>query len=223
VPIRLSGPWLTIAWAVEAAVLMWIGVGARIALLRGAAFILLAAVTQRLLTVPILTHAVVFNPRFAAFATAVAAIAVALVPWRRSPDSVDVRERPLFAVLAVVINVLALVALSLEVHDALAAPVGVARAAMTPYRFAQQLGLSLLWTTYAAGLMAAGVRRALAGLRWQALVLLSATVLKVLLFDLSFLQGGYRVVSSIALGIVLLLVSLRYQRRGAAARKPEAP
>ena len=57
-----------------------------------------------------------------------------------------------------------------------------------------------------------GVRRAVAGLRWQGLALFGIVVAKVFLVDLSYLSGGYRVLSSIVLGIVLLAVSFLYQR-----------
>jgi uncharacterized membrane protein len=38
-------------------------------------------------------------------------------------------------------------------------------------------------------------------------------VVKVFTLDMSFLSGGHRVLSSIVLGIVLIAVSVLYQRR----------
>ena len=75
-----------------------------------------------------------------------------------------------------------------------------------------QLTLSLFWTAYSTALVVTGVRRAVAGLRWQGLSLFGIVVAKVFLIDLSYLSGGYRVLSSIVLGIVLLAVSFLYQR-----------
>jgi uncharacterized membrane protein len=40
IPIRLEGKWITIAWAVEGAVLIWSGFATRVRLLRGAGFCL---------------------------------------------------------------------------------------------------------------------------------------------------------------------------------------
>ena len=51
-----------------------------------------------------------------------------------------------------------------------------------------------------------------AALRWQGLVLFGITTLKVFFSDLSYLSGLYRIASSIALGVVLLIVSFLYQR-----------
>jgi len=48
------------------------------------------------------------------------------------------------------------------------------------------------------------------------LALFGIVVAKVFLIDLSYLSGGYRVLSSIVLGIVLLAVSFLYQQRLAA-------
>jgi uncharacterized membrane protein len=79
--------------------------------------------------------------------------------------------------------------------------------------FAQQLGLSILWILYASGLLVLGTRRREAALRWQALILFGLVVGKVFLFDLSFLQRFYRIVSFVVLGAVLLAVSFIYQRR----------
>jgi len=61
-------------------------------------------------------------------------------------------------------------------------------------------------------LLVAGVRARLVGLRWQGLALFGLTTLKVFFADLDNLSGFYRIASSIALGIVLLIVSFLYQR-----------
>jgi uncharacterized membrane protein len=64
------------------------------------------------------------------------------------------------------------------------------------------------------------VRWARPGLRYQGLVLFALTIAKVFFFDLSYLSGFYRVVSSFALGVVLLAVAFLYQKM-LLAKKPE--
>ena len=49
-------------------------------------------------------------------------------------------------------------------------------------------------------------------MRWQALVLIAFTIGKVFLFDVSALQQGYRILSFIALGAVLMAISYVYHR-----------
>jgi len=112
------------------------------------------------------------------------------------------------------VNVYALIALSLEVWDALA-PTGLQANALgyTGAWLAQQLGLSILWAIYATGLIVIGMARRVALLRWQALTLFGIVVVKVFLFDLSELSRFYRILSFLILGVLLLAVSFLYQRR----------
>jgi uncharacterized membrane protein len=80
-------------------------------------------------------------------------------------------------------------------------------------RWLQQVGLSVLWTIYAAAALAVGFLRRLPAARYAALTLLGFTILKVFLVDLSALNAIYRIVSFIVLGVVLLAIAFVYQRR----------
>lgn len=60
--------------------------------------------------------------------------------------------------------------------------------------------------------MAVGFTRRSAFIRWQALVLIALTIGKVFLYDVSALDRGYRIVSFVALGAVLLGISFVYER-----------
>jgi uncharacterized membrane protein len=57
-----------------------------------------------------------------------------------------------------------------------------------------------------------GFWRRSAFLRWQALVLLAITIGKVFLWDMNQLSQGYRILSFLGLGALLLAVSFVYQR-----------
>jgi uncharacterized membrane protein len=48
--------------------------------------------------------------------------------------------------------------------------------------------------------------------RWQALVLIAATIVKVFVYDVSELDRQYRIISFIVLGALLLAISFVYQR-----------
>jgi uncharacterized membrane protein len=65
---------------------------------------------------------------------------------------------------------------------------------------------------YGAILMAVGFWRRSAFVRWQALVLIALTIVKVFVYDVSELDRGYRIVSFIVLGVLLLAISFVYQR-----------
>ena len=58
----------------------------------------------------------------------------------------------------------------------------------------------------------AGFWRRSAFLRWQALLLLAVSIGKVFLVDVSELSQGYRILSFLGLGALLLGVSFVYQR-----------
>ena len=50
-------------------------------------------------------------------------------------------------------------------------------------------------------------------LRWQALVLFGLVVVKVFVYDSSYLERFYRILSFLVLGLVLLIVSFLYQSK----------
>jgi len=72
--------------------------------------------------------------------------------------------------------------------------------------------LSLGWFVEAAVVIAIGFWRDLPWLRWGALLLLSAAVVKAFAVDVWQLSLGYRTLSFVALGILLLVISFAYQR-----------
>lgn len=77
---------------------------------------------------------------------------------------------------------------------------------------ARNLGLSVWWMAYAVLLAVIGGFHGKAILRKAAATLFGVTILKVFLYDVQTLDLGYRVVSFIALGVILLVVSFVYQK-----------
>jgi uncharacterized membrane protein len=75
-----------------------------------------------------------------------------------------------------------------------------------------QVGLSVLWTLYAAAALAWGFVRSSLTLRYAAFCLFGFVIVKVFLFDLSEVQAIYRILSFLVLGLVLLAVSFLYQK-----------
>jgi uncharacterized membrane protein len=76
----------------------------------------------------------------------------------------------------------------------------------------QALAISAFLMLYGAALLAVGFWRRSGFLRWQALVLLTFTIFKTFLYDMRDLSQGYRVVSFLGLGAVLLAISFAYQK-----------
>ena len=214
IPIRLDGKWITIGFSVEGAALVWTWLGSKTTFLKGAGFLLLAIAAVRLLVFPLPAPQFLWNERFGAYAVFVACLAAVLYSVRHSADSMAKEELGLFGGCAVAINVFALIALSLEFWDYFGRQSGLG----IDISLAQHLALSLLWTTYASALMTLGIQRKAALLRWQALALFGMVVIKVFIYDSSFLERLYRIVSFLILGLVLLIVSFLYQRKVARER-----
>jgi uncharacterized membrane protein len=214
IPIRLDGKWITLAFAIEGAILVWTGFRSMTGYLRAGGYFLLALAAIRLLIFPLPAAQFLFNQRFAAYAVLIICFGVVLYAAREQTSSIGGEELSALGVFAVAINVFALIALSLELWDHFGSHAGLG----IDSALAQHLALSLLWTAYASGLIALGVKRESALLRWQALVLFGLVVVKVFIYDSSFLERFYRIVSFFILGLVLLTVSFLYQRKVARER-----
>lgn len=80
------------------------------------------------------------------------------------------------------------------------------------YRTYAQFTYSAAFMAFGGALLAIGFLRRTAFLRWQALFLLTATIAKVFLVDMSQLTQGYRIFSFLGLGVLLLSVSFAYQK-----------
>jgi len=117
------------------------------------------------------------------------------------------------ATLVLVGHAVALFLLTLEANDAftLRGQAGAEAGGISPTH-ARQLAFSVVWALYAIGMVVAGALRAYRPVRLMALAILLGTILKVFLFDLSFLENPYRILSFLALGLILVGVSYVYQR-----------
>jgi uncharacterized membrane protein len=76
----------------------------------------------------------------------------------------------------------------------------------------KQLSLSGVWLLFSIGVMSLGIWRRTRILRLLAIALFAVTILKIFIYDLSFLETLYRIFSFIGLGLMLLAVSYLYQR-----------
>lgn len=214
IPIRLDGKWITQAFAVEGAILVWSGLRSATALMRKAGYVLLAISAVRVLIFPLPAPRFLFNERFATYAVLIACFVAVLYAAREYASSLGRDELTLLGAFAVATNVYALISLSLELWDHFGSHAGLG----IDSGLAQHLSLSLLWTAYATALILLGVKRQSAILRWQALALFGLVVVKVFIYDSSYLERFYRIVSFFILGLVLLAVSFLYQRKLARER-----
>lgn len=75
-----------------------------------------------------------------------------------------------------------------------------------------QLILSIGWLAYSVVAMYFGILKRIKPLRYISLIVLGLTIIKVFIYDLSFLDQLARIISFIGLGGILLLVSFFYQK-----------
>lgn len=218
IPLKAHGRWVTIGWLVEGAALLWVASRVTSRLLRVLAVLCLVLGFGALITInPEASVTPIFNERFGTYCVAIAVCA--FVAWHSAKArSDDEKEQaltwPALAVAgALAVNALILIAVSLEIHgywwnlrwhndwnwynD---------------YRMHAQFTYSAWFMLFGAILLAAGFWRRSSFLRWQALVLLAASIAKVFLVDTSELSQGYRILSFLGLGALLLGVSFVYQR-----------
>jgi uncharacterized membrane protein len=213
IPLKLDAQWITIGWLVESGVLLWLSVTARADFLRYfAVFALILGIARLLFYDQIRAEMLVFNMRFATYVVAVVILAgIAILGKRHAAPG----KMIFLDAAAVGVNVLALIALTLEASDyfdRLAFSERNLAASYSQVQLSRDFTYSAIWLVYGAALMVAGFQRRSGILRWQALILMAFTICKVFLYDVSQLGGSYRIVSFIALGAVLLGISFVYQR-----------
>jgi uncharacterized membrane protein len=237
IPLKLETHWITLGWLAESAVLLGIAYRVSNLLLKVLATGALALGVARLLIYDNFHPAhLILNARFVAYLVAIAALAWGLTLVR---DRASAIEHKAAAVAIILINILGLLALSLETNDYFRREIIALQALRPPainlsdfyaqfhrLDITRDFAYSAVWMVYGAALMWVGFWKRSAFLRWQALVLVSATILKVFLYDTLQLDHEYRIISFIALGVLLLAISFIYQRdwlRLSTARAPQHP
>lgn len=209
IPLRMEAHWVTIGWFIEAGVLLWIADRSETDFLRDLAIAALGLGVVRLLFFDnFYTLLLFFNARMATYGVAIAVLAG--VVWHARKRGA---HRLWTAIPVVAINLLALTALTNEVSDFFSQKMTSGLwVEIHNLVLARDFTYSALWMVYGAGLLVVGFRQRSAFLRWQALILIAVTVVKVFVYDVSELEKGYRILSFIILGVLLLGVSFVYQK-----------
>ena len=218
IPLKLDAHWITIGWLIESAVLLFVAVKSAAHFLRIFAGCTLALGVCRLLFFDNFNvQTLIFNPRFATFLVAIAIMAGIVAAGERFASE---REMPFVKLAGIALNVLALVALTSEAADYFNRQIAGTYqhhgidiySANRQLEIVRDFSFSAIWIVYGAALMVAGFWRRSAFIRWQAMVLVAVTIGKVFLYDSRELQQVYRILSFIALGVMLMAVSYAYHR-----------
>lgn len=217
IPLKAHGRWITIGWFVEGAALLWVASRIASRLLRVLAVLCLALGLAALVALnPDASVTPIFNERFGTYCVGIAACAfVAWIAARAKVGSFpeELSWPGLAAAAALVVNALILIAVSLEIHSYWWNLRWHSDWTLyNDYRMHAQFTYSAWFMLFGAILLASGFWRRASFLRWQGLVLLAVAIGKVFLLDTSELSQGFRILSFLALGALLLAVSFVYQR-----------
>ena len=230
IPLKASGRWITAGWLAEGLALLWISArmgtstvdaasnsGSR--MLRRLAAAALALGFCALLVQPLRFEKPVqtafLNGRFA---TALFGIAVfACAAWvsfhsQRSGEG-DPAWRRIAGDSIIALNLVAIIACVRELDT-----VWNVTSIQPQAGLQKALAISAFLMVYGAVLLAVGFWKRTAFIRWQALILLVFTIAKTFLYDMRNLSQGYRVVSFLGLGALLMAVSFAYQKDWLALR-----
>lgn len=227
IPLQLENEWLTIAWALEAAVLGWLYQRLYHTGLIAGSLALATAVTIRLVANPevFLYHTRSATPilNYYLYAYLTAAIALYSASWFLRAAR-ELRwpwlSRAGFAERAFA-TLLLFVLLNIEIADYHSTGTHI------HFRFsstlAQDLSYTLGWAAFAIGMLVVGICLQGRAARISALALLTITIAKCFLHDLWRLGGLYRVGSFVGLALCLALVAILLQRFVLKSHRTEDP
>lgn len=156
----------------------------------------------------------VFNLRFFTLLVAAGALIIHFTLWKKQAEAPGKKVLPLL--FTIVITGLLFELVTAEVSDVFERIRYLADQSdvrlLHRLDNQKQMSLSIAWLIYSLILMGVGIWRKQSTLRLIAIALFGLSILKIFLFDLSFLGTLYRIFSFIGLGVILLIVSYLYQR-----------
>lgn len=236
IPLKANGSWITVGWLVEGVALLWVstrivpdprtappsepGPVFRVFRILASAALLLGfgGVLTELASQSFHAHSGFFNRAFGTAIAGAASFALSFAIARLARGS-HLNGSPSFAQVAagtlIAFNLNAVLAGVVQINS-----LGVYGAEGTDAALERALAVSAFLMFYGALLLAVGFWQRSAFIRWQALLLLIFTIAKTFLYDMRNLSQGYRVLSFLGLGALLMAVSFAYQKDWLALREP---
>jgi uncharacterized membrane protein len=204
VPIQFDQQWVTMAWALEGAIMTWIGlrVKDRTSLYAALCIFGIAAFHWLIIDAPQFAYEAgksftpLLNNRALSAAVLVASLAAAAWFYKRFGEHLKAEERLMFNGMYLLgANLFAITLLSLDVNDYFEQRRAATDLSLTDVR--SQLNnkhmftLTALWALYGAAALFVGLTRKLKIIRIAALLLLAVTALKTVTADLFFYNATW--------------------------------
>ncbi len=222
-PVQFGNEWLTIAWALEGAALIWLRNRIRHNGLWMVGCGLLAVAFARLALNPaILEYHVrssvpVLNWYLYTYGLAIAAMLCGSCLLKRQElgkwDGWNCQGLLTGAAL-----VLLFLLMNIEIADYFAT--GATLTFDFSGNFARDMAYSIGWAIFALGLLVAGIRHQAKAARYASIGLFGITVLKIFFHDISQLSALYRIATLVVVAVLLILSSFLYQKF--VAKSPES-
>ena len=215
-PIQFDRQWLTVAWALEGAALLWLFHRVPHPALRVTGVVLLVISFVRLAMNPevlgyhVRSDIAILNWYLYAYGIAAAALfagARLLAPPRQ--NVMGINTPPILNALGVI---LAFLLLNLEIADYFTAPGTLALAFDFSGNFACDMSYTIGWALFAFVLLIGGIWQRTKSARYAALVLLSIALLKLFFRDLAQLESLYLIGALFAVAVIAILFAFAYQR-----------
>jgi uncharacterized membrane protein len=204
IPMQFEGPWIAVAWAAEAALLLLISSRYNIWFLRAFSLLIFSAMMIRLWSYDAATIGRYFSPvlnyRFLAYVSSIVSLYTAIYILHRIRSRIRPNENWILPTLVVAANILTIWIFSLELTD------------YFDSENATNLSLTVLWALYALAVVIIGIWRQWRWVRLGGLYVLVIAIVKVFAYDLFALGGGYRIAAFASLGIILITSGFLYQR-----------
>jgi uncharacterized membrane protein len=219
IPIQLKANWITMAWAIEALLILWVALEMNSLRLRVVAYALFALGLLKLVFVDTPyglrpTFTPVLNKYFLSSLFVVGCLFAGALVNQKLRERKQIPARAVTLVMVIVAIVILWWVTSIETHTFFVARAERLRDVedIRHQRWLGQMALSVLWSIYAAALAAIGFVRRTAAIRWAALSLFALTVLKVMVIDMAVLKQLYRIIAFLVLGLLLLVVAWGYHK-----------
>ncbi|PJB20710.1 hypothetical protein CO115_00800 [Candidatus Falkowbacteria bacterium CG_4_9_14_3_um_filter_36_9] len=256
IPIQFKQNIITIGWAIEALIILYLGFKTNSKRIVIFSFIVSTLVMARLLfidaSIVLNNFIVIFNKRFFAFFFVIITFYIASYIIKKSilfnsAENNILQLKKLLALWLIAANLLTLFSINQEIISYYQKEVnkiqvekskldkewniynnnyigtnsygkfekyntGIINTKIRNIEYRRSITLSLFWLLYAIILLIIGFIGRYKLVRVGGIILLALSILKLFFYDLWSLGTLYRIISSISLGIVLLLISFVYQK-----------
>ncbi|RYD61259.1 MAG: DUF2339 domain-containing protein, partial [Verrucomicrobiaceae bacterium] len=215
-PIQFERQWITVSWAIEGALLIWLfrrvpHVGL---LLTGLALLAISFVRLTLNPAVFTSYersgTAILNWHLYAYGTVAAAQFIG-ARWFTDPENRLGQFKPV-AALYTMGGILVFLLLNIEIADFFTDPGSRYVAFRFGGNFARDMTYSIAWGLFSLALLGIGFRCGSKHARFAAIGLLVLTLVKVFLHDLAAIQNIFRIGALIGVAIIAFIASFLYQR-----------